>query len=73
MNHANTIRLLAADSACWMELDSAAAYAGVPVDDVRRAVSEQRLRAVRNHPMRPGTRLVHRRDVETWAEERVAS
>ncbi|MDQ1602977.1 MAG: hypothetical protein QOE01_822 [Actinomycetota bacterium] len=69
MNHARAIAIMALDDACWMELDSAAAYAGVTVTDLRLAIVGEQLHAVVGHPLHPGRRLLHRREVERWAGE----
>lgn len=56
----------------WMDLPTAADYAGVPYGTLVDAVTHREVRATTTHPQRPGDWLVPAIDVENWSKHAVS-
>lgn len=55
----------------WMDLPTAADYAGVSYCTLVDAVTHREVRATTTHPARPGDWMVPAIDVEWWSEHAV--
>ena len=54
----------------WMDLPTAADYAGVPYGSIVDAVTTRQVRATTTHPQRLGDWMVPMADVDDWSTRR---
>jgi len=50
----------------WMDVPTAAQYAGVTRDDLQAAINTRQVPAITSHPRRPGVWMVRLADLDAW-------